>query len=56
MMWLMAAGAAAQIVLFQLLIWSVQAGQRSQAVGLALASVAVAAALVYGYRRNVSTR
>lgn len=50
------AGAALQIVLFQLFIWALQAGNRPQALGLALTLVSVALGMWVAYRRNVSTR
>ncbi|HYF90784.1 MAG TPA: hypothetical protein VD969_00920 [Symbiobacteriaceae bacterium] len=56
MMWLIWAGAALQIVLFQLLIWALQSGNRPLAVGLAVALGAVALGFVVLYRRDVSTR
>jgi len=56
MMWLAWAGAALQVVLFQLLIWSLQAGDRPLASGLAVLLAGVALGLLFLYRRNVSTR
>jgi hypothetical protein len=50
------AGAALQIVLFQMLIWALQAGDRPQALVLAAAVIGVALGMVVLYRRNVSTR
>lgn len=50
------AGAALQIVLFQLLIWALQAGDRPQALGLTAAAVGVALGMWVLYRRNLSTR
>lgn len=54
--WLVWAGAALQIVLFQLLVWALQAGDRGQALGLWAAIALVALGMLILYRRNVSTR
>ncbi|HYG60243.1 MAG TPA: hypothetical protein VD902_19415 [Symbiobacteriaceae bacterium] len=48
---LIGAGAVLQIVNFQLLIWKLQAGQRSQAMYLALGAVLLALLTLVAYRR-----
>lgn len=54
--WTFVAGAAVQIVLFQLLVWALLAGRQTEALWLAGAAVALAGLVALAYWQTVSSK